>query len=161
MLFQVNYLNEEENKTIETFVNTQLIPTVSELENLAISSSRFRVDTFGIMYRHRLSTLQQSFRDKSKLFLTLYNIYTNPDKLFADLKLDTQKDKEQIKQLKSDYDLSKDLVAYHMDRGFRMIELLQSQLDNFQRNEDARLAVSLSVIATTVSVISITFSFFY
>lgn len=160
MLFQANYTNEEANKTIQNFVNSQLVPVVEGLENLGVSALRFRVGFLGLLYRRRLNSLQKGFREKAKEFLTLYHIYTNPDKLFADLKLDPQKDAEHIAQLKADYENSKDLVMYHMDRGFRMIELLQGQLDHYQRSTDERLAVSLSILAIGASVSSVLFSFF-
>lgn len=160
-MFGEEYTNEEANKTISTFVNNQLIPNVEELENLAVAMLRFRVDIFGLIYRHRLNTLQQSFRDKAKQFLTLYGIYSDPDKLFADLKLDPQKDQKKIATLKVDYFQSKDLVGFHMKRGFRMVELLQRQLDQYHRSADQRMAVFLSIIATFVSVTSILFSYLY
>jgi len=160
MLFKAHYTSEEANKTIQNFVNSQLVPTVEELENLAVTSLRFRIGIFGLIYRRRLHTLQHGFRDKAKNFLTLYHIYTSPDKLFADLKLDPQKDEEMISQLKADYENSKDLVSYHLDRGFRMIEFVQGQLDDYQRNIDARLAVFLSILAIGASISSILFSYY-
>lgn len=155
MLFPLKYTNEDANKTIQTFMNDQLMPVLDELEMLALAILRFRIDTLGLFRRYRLAKLENEYREKSKRFLTLYHIYTNPEKLFADLKLDAQKDVELIQQLRADYENSKILVSYHVDRGFRMVELLQEQLDRYHRSADQRMAVVLSILAIATSVVSI------
>jgi hypothetical protein len=155
MLFQLEYKNEDSNKTIQKYVNSQLIPIVDELENLAISALRLDVSFFGIVSRRHLGTLNDTYRDKAKQFLTLYHIFLSPDKLFADLKLDPQKDAKKILELRADYENSKDLVEYHMKRGFRMIELLQSQMDRQYTSSDQRLVAFISAVAVTVAFLSL------
>jgi len=161
MLFEQTYTNEDASKTIENFLNDRLIPQVNALESLAVAVQRLKIGTFGVFHRKQLAALEQDFREKSKQFLTLNHIYSDPDKLFADLKLDPQKDAERIKDLQADYENSKTLVNYHMKRGFRMLELLQRQLDRYHRSADQRLAVFLSILAITASVISVGVSFAY
>lgn len=159
MLFDLEYKNEHFDKTIQTYLNTQLIPVVDELENLAIATLRLRVGFFGITTRKRLSTLNNHYREEAKQFLTLYHIFLNPSRLFADLKLDMEKDAEKIRSLKADYENSRDLVEYHMKRGFRMIEFLQSQMDRQYTTSDQRLVAFLSAMAVGVALLSVFVSF--
>ncbi len=159
MLFEVDLYTEESGETIQKFLNTQIMPTVTDLEKLALSVSRYKPSFTKAVFRRNLSYLEEEFREVSKNFLSLYYIYKNPDKLFADLKLDPQKDKEKIKKLNEDYKTSRFVVIDHLDRGFRLMEMVERQLDRYHRSADQRLAVVLSIIAITASVVTLIIRF--
>ncbi len=155
MLFEIELQHEESSKTIQRLLNDEVLPAVTRVEQLALNVTRYRVSFWRIFRRKNLAYLENEYREASRELLSLYYIYTNPDKLFADLKLEAEQDVEKIKILSEDYRLSRSTVMYHFDRGLGLIEMVQSQLDRYHRSADQRLAIFLSTFAITITIITL------
>ena len=154
-MFVKSFLKSTEaSEYIDKFVNEQLTPTITELEKVALSVARFRVTLTGSFFRRKLSTLNNNFQEQTKNFLVLYYMYSNPDKLFADLKLEPS-ETQRIELIMGDYQLSRQMVMAQFEEGFRLIDLIDRQVNTFYRSADHKMAIVLSLAAVVVSLIAI------
>jgi len=160
MLFQTLLREDEANKIIKDFTAKQLEPALSKLEKLALNVSRFRIDLFSSFNRRGLHHLQEQYQEENRNLLGLYYLYGNPTKLFADLKLDPQKDAEKIKSLMDEYYYSRQAIMASFDQAFKLLELSDRQLSRFYQSADQRLAMFLSSAAITVSALAVIFNVF-
>ena len=153
MSFQPLFQTDEAGKTILDFTKDELLPAVKSLEKLAIEIADYRINFWNSFFRKRLSDLQKKYQKENKKFLDLYHKYSTPDELFSQFNSDSYKDKQKIGMMIGDYFNSRQAVLYHFEQGFKLLEIIDRQITRYYQSADQRVAVSLSIIAITISVI--------
>jgi hypothetical protein len=138
------------HKLILEFVKKELIPATRELQDLAVDCSSAGMGFFESLTRTKLNTIEATYLEKSQQFMSIYKKWADPNELFISLR--PTNDKESGKII-GPYISMKPAVQEYFDEGFRVISYIQTYITTQSTSLYNRLAVLLSVLAITISVI--------
>ncbi len=155
-IFQAQFTTYKYGATLVKFINDHLLPSLGDLQKLTVDISRYKRGNIDTFFGRRLYLLEREFEEKNKNFMILYNIYNNPDKLFADFKLDPIKDEQKISVLMDEYERNRAIIERYFDQGFRLLEVSGRLIFKHYEWRDKRLIIIISFAAITISVIAIT-----
>jgi hypothetical protein len=155
MFIPINFSSVESKKILEDFVHGQLMPAIQDLNTLSVNVARYRMTFLHSFKRRKVNHIEKQYQEQNKNFLVLYFLYNNPNKLFASLKLDPKNDEALLKDIMDDYRMSGDIVLTNFKQGFRMLEIIDRQLNRYYQSADQRIAIIFSMTAITVSLLTL------
>ncbi|MBN1254902.1 MAG: hypothetical protein JXA50_06485 [Deltaproteobacteria bacterium] len=133
-------------KIVLEFLRDELQPVILKLQSVAQQTSSLRVGFWGSFTQKELRTLEQSYVETMSRFMVAYKKWYFPDEMFKDV------GSSHNVQMLSDYIKVKPALKEHIQEGFRLLEYIDRILSGQKSTAYNRVAMSLSIVAITVSV---------
>lgn len=150
---------EESGKIMVTFVKDKLLPAVTDLEKFTVKVADYNSTLFNSFFRGGLRRLNLDYKNKNREFFTLYHLYSTPDELFKDIIIKNDKieqgPNEQSKKIMANYMSMRPATMNSFGDGFKLLEIIDRHLNRYSQSADQRVATTLSILAITVSIITL------
>jgi len=156
-MFWGPFQTKEAGEIIMIFSKDKLLPAITDLEKFAIKVANHKTSFTSSFFQKNLNKLNSEYKEKYKNIFTLYHLYSTPDELFKDLK-EIKNDPQSIKIVGSrmaDYFNSKQAILNSFEKGFKLLEIIEHQLDRYFQSADNRISITLSIFAITISIIGV------
>ncbi|MFC6635439.1 hypothetical protein [Microbulbifer taiwanensis] len=130
-----------------TYFREELQPVLSELHELSVKLSGFKVGFFESITRNRIRDLEADYANLMNRFMATYKKWYLPEEMFNGTGV------ELTTEAYSEYHGLKSAFTEHIQEGFRLISFADRLVGGARSIADNRVAITVSISAITVSVI--------
>ena len=138
-----------DKKVITDFLKDELQPSVYDLHDLTREAASLNIGLCETVTQRKIRGLESSYIEKVSNFMAAYQKFYKPDTLFADASREF-KDNAVVQYMRHQPALEK-----HIQAGMSSLEYVAGTLNNSKSVVFNRIAMLLSIIAISVSLIGL------